>query len=149
MLPLLLSIAKMELSFTHAPSPSPYGLKRFDHGLHHSSHVPISTPSNHSHGRNFTSNNFRIRNCSVPVLNHPSLSSSSLRRTLSSNWDVLSNYSASSAPSLPRFEELDTTNMLLRQRIIFLGSQAMSPTISSYFLITWFVSTFCGVLNSV
>ncbi|KAL3525504.1 hypothetical protein ACH5RR_013876 [Cinchona calisaya] len=25
---------------------------------------------------------------------------------------------------LPRFEELDTTNMLLRQRIIFLGSQA-------------------------
>lgn len=27
------------------------------------------------------------------------------------------------APLLPRFEELDTTNMLLRQRIIFLGSQ--------------------------
>jgi ATP-dependent Clp protease protease subunit len=24
---------------------------------------------------------------------------------------------------LPKFEELDTTNMLLRQRIIFLGSQ--------------------------
>lgn len=41
--------------------------------------------------------------------------------TLSRNWDV-SNYSK--APSwMPRFEELDTTNMLLRQRIIFLGSQ--------------------------
>lgn len=45
--------------------------------------------------------------------------------TLSTNWD-LSNFSVSnttSAPRLPRFEELDATNMLLRQRIIFLGSQ--------------------------
>lgn len=46
---------------------------------------------------------------------------STARPTLSSNWDV-SSYSK--APSwMPRFEELDTTNMLLRQRIIFLGSQ--------------------------
>ncbi|CAI9110609.1 OLC1v1010666C3 [Oldenlandia corymbosa var. corymbosa] len=46
--------------------------------------------------------------------------------TISSNWDI-SNYSA--APSwLPRFEELDTTNMLLRQRIIFLGSQVDDTT---------------------
>ncbi|KGN57884.1 ATP-dependent Clp protease proteolytic subunit 3, chloroplastic [Cucumis sativus] len=117
----------MELSFTHAPSPSPYGLKRSDHGFQ-SSHFPISTPSKHSHGGNFTSNAFRIRNCSVPVVNHPSHSSSSLRRTLSSNWDVFSNYSVSSARSLPRFEELDTTNMLLRQRIIFLGSQVDDMT---------------------
>ncbi|CAK9317995.1 unnamed protein product [Citrullus colocynthis] len=110
----------MELSFTYAPSPSPHRLMRFDHGFL-SSHFPISTPSKHSHGGNSTSNAFRTRN-SVPVVK-PSLNSSSLRRTLSSNWDVLDNYSASSAPSLPRFEELDTTNMLLRQRIIFLGSQ--------------------------
>ncbi|KAH0671545.1 hypothetical protein KY290_026968 [Solanum tuberosum] len=46
---------------------------------------------------------------------------STSKPTLSRNWDV-SNYSK--APAwMPRFEELDTTNMLLRQRIIFLGSQ--------------------------
>lgn len=51
---------------------------------------------------------------------------SASNQTLSSNWDVF-NYSA--APSwLPRFEELDTTNMLLRQRIIFLGSQIDDTT---------------------
>ncbi|XAR51484.1 Endopeptidase Clp [Bertholletia excelsa] len=51
---------------------------------------------------------------------------STRRHTLSSKWNV-SNYSA--APSwLPRFEELDTTNMLLRQRIIFLGSQVDDVT---------------------
>jgi hypothetical protein len=27
---------------------------------------------------------------------------------------------------LPKFEELDTTNMLLRQRIVFLGSQVIN-----------------------
>ncbi|KAI9127815.1 hypothetical protein K1719_000808 [Acacia pycnantha] len=44
--------------------------------------------------------------------------------TLSSNWDVdlCQNRSATPAQLLPRFEELDTTNMLLRQRIVFLGS---------------------------
>lgn len=45
----------------------------------------------------------------------------SANQSLASNWDV-SNFTA--GPSgLPRFEELDTTNMLLRQRIVFLGSQ--------------------------
>ncbi|KZV47911.1 ATP-dependent Clp protease proteolytic subunit 3, chloroplastic [Dorcoceras hygrometricum] len=42
------------------------------------------------------------------------------QRISTRNWDV-SNYAAPSW--LPRFEELDTTNMLLRQRIIFLGTQ--------------------------
>ncbi|KAK9271552.1 hypothetical protein L1049_001912 [Liquidambar formosana] len=46
----------------------------------------------------------------------------SSRQTLSTNWDLCSNY-ATSSPLLPRFEDLDTTNMLLRQRIVFLGSQ--------------------------
>ena len=51
---------------------------------------------------------------------------STTKPTLSRNWDV-SSYSK--APSwLPRFEELDTTNMLLRQRIIFLGSQVDDTT---------------------
>ncbi|XP_071731295.1 ATP-dependent Clp protease proteolytic subunit 3, chloroplastic [Rutidosis leptorrhynchoides] len=50
----------------------------------------------------------------------PSLSVKAFKtQTLSSNWDV-----SSSAPTwMPKFEELDTTNMLLRQRIVFLGSQ--------------------------
>lgn len=55
-----------------------------------------------------------------------SLSRPPPRQTLSSNWDV-SSFSVDSvaqSPSrLPSFEELDTTNMLLRQRIVFLGSQ--------------------------
>ncbi|KAH9675583.1 ATP-dependent clp protease proteolytic subunit 3 [Citrus sinensis] len=52
-------------------------------------------------------------------------SSPSIAQTLSTNWDV-SNFAVNnntSSPYLPKFEELDTTNMLLRQRIIFLGSQ--------------------------
>ncbi|KAL3618992.1 ATP-dependent Clp protease proteolytic subunit 3 [Castilleja foliolosa] len=49
-----------------------------------------------------------------------SLSLKASNQSLTTNWDV-SNYAAPSW--LPRFEELDTTNMLLRQRIIFLGSQ--------------------------
>lgn len=51
------------------------------------------------------------------------LNGSSSKQTLSSNWDVSQDYSASSSPWQPRFEELDTANTLLRQRIIFLGSQ--------------------------
>ncbi|PRQ59619.1 putative endopeptidase Clp [Rosa chinensis] len=50
--------------------------------------------------------------------------SSPTRPTLSSNWDFqFVATTTTSAPRVPRFEELDTTNMLLRQRIIFLGSQ--------------------------
>uniref|UniRef100_A0A7N0RHD4 ATP-dependent Clp protease proteolytic subunit n=1 Tax=Kalanchoe fedtschenkoi TaxID=63787 RepID=A0A7N0RHD4_KALFE len=49
-------------------------------------------------------------------------SASSTRQPLSSNWDI------SGAATLPRLEELDTTNMLLRQRIIFLGSQVDDMT---------------------
>ncbi|GMN55615.1 hypothetical protein TIFTF001_024747 [Ficus carica] len=55
----------------------------------------------------------------------------SSRPTLSSNWDVAQNLcsATSSAPAwLPRLEDLDTTNMILRQRIIFLGSQVDDVT---------------------
>ncbi|XP_050368977.1 dual specificity protein phosphatase 1-like [Argentina anserina] len=52
------------------------------------------------------------------------------RPTLSTNWDF--NFpdavAAAAPPHVPRFEELDTTNMLLLQRIIFLGSQ-VSPSL--------------------
>ncbi|KAL9678750.1 hypothetical protein QQ045_016600 [Rhodiola kirilowii] len=47
----------------------------------------------------------------------------STRQSLSSNWDI-----SGAVASLPRLEELDTTNMLLRQRIIFLGSQVDDMT---------------------
>lgn len=56
-----------------------------------------------------------------------SVKASTHKPTLSTNWDV-SSYSK--APAwMPRFEELDTTNMLLRQRIIFLGSQVRTNLI--------------------
>ncbi|OMO55579.1 ClpP [Corchorus capsularis] len=51
--------------------------------------------------------------------------------TLSSNWDFSdsSAVTSASAPAwLPRLEDLDTTNMLLRQRIVFLGSQVDEMT---------------------
>ncbi|MCD7456398.1 ATP-dependent Clp protease proteolytic subunit 4 [Datura stramonium] len=65
----------------------------------------------------------RRRGLSVKASTH---NFSTAKPTLSRNWDV-SSYSK--APSwLPRFEELDTTNMLLRQRIIFLGSQVDDTT---------------------
>ncbi|XP_022143418.1 ATP-dependent Clp protease proteolytic subunit 3, chloroplastic [Momordica charantia] len=115
----------MEMSFTYTPSPSPQRLMRFDHGVL-SSQFPLFTPRKHSHGGNSSLNGLRTPK-SAPLVK-ASLSSSSMRRTLSSNWDVLENFSATSAPSLARFEELDTTNMLLRQRIIFLGSQVDDMT---------------------
>ncbi|KAJ0985794.1 hypothetical protein J5N97_004150 [Dioscorea zingiberensis] len=47
-------------------------------------------------------------------------------RTLSEGWDVSGSVAGPSW--MPKFEELDTTNMLLRQRIIFLGSQVDTMT---------------------
>ncbi|KQK04476.1 ATP-dependent Clp protease proteolytic subunit 3, chloroplastic [Brachypodium distachyon] len=44
------------------------------------------------------------------------------RRTLSSGWDLSGLSAARPAARKARLEELDTSNMLLRQRIIFLGS---------------------------
>lgn len=50
------------------------------------------------------------------------------RRTLSEEWDLSNSVAAPGAFQIPSFEELDTTNMLLRQRIVFLGSQVFSHT---------------------
>jgi hypothetical protein len=44
------------------------------------------------------------------------------RRTLSSGWDLSRLSAVRPAARKARLEELDTSNMLLRQRIIFLGS---------------------------
>lgn len=54
--------------------------------------------------------------------------SSASRPTLASNWDLSSLQSASAPTWMARFEDLDTTNMLLRQRIVFLGSQVDDMT---------------------
>lgn len=64
----------------------------------------------------------RGKRTTKPLLNYScsNRNSTAVSSTLSSNWDVCND----SSPSwMPRFEELDTTNMLLRQRIVFLGSQ--------------------------
>ncbi|PKA65304.1 ATP-dependent Clp protease proteolytic subunit 3, chloroplastic [Apostasia shenzhenica] len=53
-------------------------------------------------------------------------SSVSRRKTLSEGWDFSAAVTGSAW--MPRFEELDTTNMLLRQRIVFLGSQVDDMT---------------------
>ncbi|XP_068642868.1 LOW QUALITY PROTEIN: ATP-dependent Clp protease proteolytic subunit 3, chloroplastic-like [Aristolochia californica] len=57
-------------------------------------------------------------------------STASFRKTLSSDWDL----SNSSGPWMPRLEDLDATNMLLRQRIVFLGSQV--DTVTADFIIS-------------
>uniref|UniRef100_K3XN06 ATP-dependent Clp protease proteolytic subunit n=1 Tax=Setaria italica TaxID=4555 RepID=K3XN06_SETIT len=44
------------------------------------------------------------------------------RRSLSAGWDPSGRSAARPAARKARLEELDTTNMLLRQRIVFLGS---------------------------
>nr|CAD1823376.1 unnamed protein product [Ananas comosus var. bracteatus] len=48
------------------------------------------------------------------------------RRTLTAGWDMAKSLAGGSW--MPRFEELDTTNMLLRQRIVFLASQVDTMT---------------------
>ncbi|KAG6470798.1 hypothetical protein ZIOFF_071878 [Zingiber officinale] len=49
-------------------------------------------------------------------------------RTLSEGWNLSGSNSGSAAFRMPSFEQLDTTNMLLRQRIVFLGSQVDTMT---------------------
>ncbi|OVA18939.1 ClpP [Macleaya cordata] len=66
-----------------------------------------------------------LRRKPISVKAIKSSSSSGRRITLSTDWKL----SELSVPnSMPKFEELDTTNMLLRQRIIFLGSQVDDMT---------------------
>ncbi|KAK6128754.1 hypothetical protein DH2020_037509 [Rehmannia glutinosa] len=107
--------AILTASSTH---PGPTGAAAF---LRHSS--PIFSPSHNSFSQFFPISTISNRSdCqhTSSVRSKRNLSVKALNDSLSSKWDV-SNYAAPSW--LPRFEELDTTNMLLRQRIIFLGTQ--------------------------
>lgn len=107
----------MEMSLTSAASPS--RSMCFNHGVLPPK-SPVVTIKKIATGNATGSGRRRRRR---PVSAIKALNSSSSKQTLSSNWDISQDYSAISAPWLPSFEELDTTNMLLRQRIIFLGSQ--------------------------
>ncbi|XP_021755052.1 ATP-dependent Clp protease proteolytic subunit 3, chloroplastic-like [Chenopodium quinoa] len=98
------------LTFT-TPSSSTRPLTFFNHGFKQ------FKPSTFSGIKSFNQTRNRL-------IQANSLKGSIERNTLSSNWDV----SAALAPRLPRFEQLDITNMLLRQRIIFLGSQIDDTT---------------------
>ncbi|GMY24264.1 ATP-dependent Clp protease proteolytic subunit 3, chloroplastic [Fagus crenata] len=109
----------MEMSLTYAASPSKSMC--FNHGVLHPQFPIVTINKNTTTGIGGT----RRRK---PVSTIKALKSSSSKQTLSTNWDVSQDSSVTSAPWLPRFEELDTTNMLLRQRIIFLGSQVDDVT---------------------
>lgn len=101
------------LTFTTPSSSTP--LSFFNHSLNH-----LKFPATIS-GTNTLKSLNQSRNRLIQV---KSSNGSVERETLSSNWEIL----GTTTPRLPRFEELDTTNMLLRQRIIFLGSQIDDTT---------------------
>ncbi|CAI8613435.1 unnamed protein product [Vicia faba] len=92
--------------------------------------IPLSFKSNNTFLKH---NNTNLFHSQIPTLNlstkHRTTISNAIKPTLSSNWLVSHDLSAKTAsPWLPKFEELDTTNMLLRQRIVFLGSQVDDMT---------------------
>ncbi|XP_027078235.1 ATP-dependent Clp protease proteolytic subunit 3, chloroplastic-like [Coffea arabica] len=120
------------LGFTTAPAHSmpttfPHPNNSFSKQFHQlvpSPSTTVSTIKQNISSKSISSR--RIRNGFSVRASKQAFSAASSGNNLSSNWDI-SNYSA--APSLlPRFEELDTTNMLLRQRIVFLGSQIDDAT---------------------
>ncbi|KAF8390041.1 hypothetical protein HHK36_024562 [Tetracentron sinense] len=86
-----------------------------------------ASPSRPSCFTNGVFTQFHLNPCSPSTLRRkpiPVKAMKSPRQSLSTNWNI-----SNSAPTwMPRFEELDTTNMLLRQRIIFLGSQVDDVT---------------------
>jgi hypothetical protein len=107
------------MGLTCAASPS--GSLCLNHGVLHPPFPIVAIKRNTSGLSNSSGSGKRIRR--KPVSTIKALNGSSSKQTLSSNWDVSQDYSASSPPWRPRLEELDTANTLLRQRIIFLGSQ--------------------------
>ncbi|CAK8542679.1 unnamed protein product [Lathyrus sativus] len=91
--------------------------------------MPLSFKSN----KTLLKHNNNIFHSQIPTLNlstkRRTTILNAIRPTLSSNWLVSDDLSAKTAsPWLPNFEELDTTNMLFRQRIVFLGSQVDEMT---------------------
>ncbi|XP_077220709.1 ATP-dependent Clp protease proteolytic subunit 3, chloroplastic-like [Tasmannia lanceolata] len=94
------------------------------------SFTPLPSRPFLSHGV-FPSFHLNPTSLNTPMRKPTTLTSmKSYRKTLSSDW----NLSISSGPWMPRIEELDSTNMLLRQRIVFLGSQV--DTLTADFVIS-------------
>ena len=118
------------LTFTIQSSSTP--LNFFNHGLNLKQLKPSIFPATISRTNTFNSlNQTRKRIIQVKAFN-----GSFEHQTLSSNWEI----AGTAAPYLPRFEELDTTNMLLRQRIIFLGSQVSFFSLMILFMFfCWFL----------
>ena len=113
----------MEMSLVYTGSPS-----SFNNGVLRISTIEKTCLPNSSTTTTLASSRRRA----FPLIK-ASKTTPSWRPTLSSNWDVTQNLcsATSSAPTwLPRLEDLDTTNMLLRQRIIFLGSQVFHSSFS-------------------
>ncbi|MCL7039830.1 hypothetical protein MKW94_009789 [Papaver nudicaule] len=69
----------------------------------------------------------RKSSISVKAVKNSSFESKISKTTtpLSTNWELSGGFAV---PSMPKFEDLDPNNMLLRQRIIFLGSQVDDMT---------------------
>ncbi|KAL9230081.1 hypothetical protein vseg_005473 [Gypsophila vaccaria] len=107
----------MELSsITLTTTTTSTAVSFFNNNLIQSKHIRPSFPATHL--PNSATN--------PKTVAHLKAAAASLNgHTLSSNWEITE---ATAAPWLPKFEELDTTNMLLRQRIIFLGSQIDDTT---------------------
>ncbi|KAJ8442456.1 hypothetical protein Cgig2_022339 [Carnegiea gigantea] len=104
------------LAFTGPSSSTPVTF--FNHGSTHfkphSPSVPLTNPCG-------SWNQTRRRSLQVKALE-----GSVVRQTLSSNWDLSA--AVKPSPLFPRFDDVDTTSMLLRQRIVFLGSQVDDTT---------------------
>ncbi|XP_065848626.1 ATP-dependent Clp protease proteolytic subunit 3, chloroplastic [Euphorbia lathyris] len=95
---------------SQSTSPLCFSNHTFIHHHHHQFPLPINTDTK--------ANLSTKRRRTMPI---KAFNTVSRRQTLSGNWEIPNFSSLASSP--PKIEELDTTNVLLRQRIIFLGSQ--------------------------
>ena len=134
----------MELPFTYAAASSTSTPLSFNRLPLFPSQLPSfsSTNNNNNNTPHNGPTTCKTRRKSISVANSfNAFSPANPTNTLSTHWDVEfshNNLSVPAPPLLPRFEELDTTNKLLRQRIVFLGSQ-----VTLFFL---FLSSFMFLL---
>ncbi|CAH9054152.1 unnamed protein product [Cuscuta epithymum] len=109
----------MERGYPTTFSASSYSTPRPTNCFHPNCSIPHTISDSFQSRRKVIAHGCRKRGLAVKAR---AQSFSTPRQTLSSNWDVF-DYSGAPPSRLPRFDELDTINMLLRQRIVFLGSQ--------------------------
>ncbi|EXB62703.1 ATP-dependent Clp protease proteolytic subunit 3 [Morus notabilis] len=115
-----MSLASRPLSFNNGVLRTRFPISTFEKTF-----LPSSSTSNSNSSPSSLTGcrEGRRRIIAFPVITASKTTPSS-RQTLSSHWDVSQDLrSVTSSPWMPRLEDLDTTNMILRQRIIFLGSQ--------------------------